>query len=99
MKQCGACMKWLSTSAFYQRNGRPRNPCKECAKACSSRRWAKRTGQDGTVHERVIRIVRSKSDSVTRVAGIPPVIYEALGSPRAMRWIIPDGQMSMEVVR
>ena len=99
MKQCGACMKWLPTSAFYQRNGRPRTPCKECAKAYGSRQRAERTGRDGTVHERAIRIVRSSSGRITRVVGVPPVIYEALGSPGSIRWIIQDGQVSMEVVQ
>ena len=91
-------MKWLPGSAFYQRNGRPRNPCRESAKAYSYRR-VERTGRDGTVHERTIRIVRSASGGTTRAVCVPPVIYGALVSPGAMRWIIRDGQVSMEVVR
>ena len=99
MKQYCACMKWLPGSAFYQRNGRLRNPCKECAKAYSARWWREHTGRDGTVHERTIRTVRSSSGSITRVVSIPAVIYEALGSPGAIRWIMRGGQVSMEVVQ
>ena len=53
---------------------------------------------DGAVHERAMRMVRSTSGSITRVVGIPPVTYGALGSPGAIRWIIRDGEVSMEVV-
>ena len=48
------CERMAAHARIIRRNGRPRTPCRECAKAYGFRRRAEGTGRDGTIQRAIV---------------------------------------------
>lgn len=99
MKRCNTCKKTLPECEFYLVRSDMhtlRSYCKGCAKK-RQRARNKNTREDAG-YVRLVRQTAGRNGNRVFAVTIPPAIFGALGKPSAVRWILRDGEVSMEVV-